>query len=126
MDFYNGRFFMTDQSEIRASVQAQDSTVVAIGELDLTNADILCRALDQAVLREFGVTVDLQRTVFIDTAVLACLARYGKMLMNTARRLNVLVSEGTHPHYVLKTVGFSKLMDIEVISAKPGIVAASQ
>jgi anti-anti-sigma regulatory factor len=82
--------------------------------MDLGIAKDLDRALADAASASRDVTVDLRDAVFIDSAILAGLVKAGKTLRNTQARLKVLVASGSHPEYVLRTVGFGALMDIIV------------
>lgn len=71
-------------------------------------------ALDHALIAGGGLIVDLREVEFIDTAILACLAKYAKSLSDTECRMKVKVRHESHPDCVLKTVGFSHIMDIAV------------
>jgi anti-anti-sigma regulatory factor len=104
---------MIDIAEVRTIEDGQTITVIGSGELDLSNAGVFSEALESAVRRGGEAVVDLTAAVFIDTAILACLAKYGTEMLDDDRRLKVRVVGGSHPQYVLKTVGFGELMDIE-------------
>jgi anti-anti-sigma factor len=106
---------MTRPAGITVSHDETSTTVSGAGEMDLTNATEFSEALDEAMSGGGKVIVDLREAVFIDTAILACLARCGKMLLDAGDRLTVTVVSGSHPEYVLKTVGFAEMMDIEIV-----------
>jgi len=82
------------------------------GELDLSNADELRLALHDASKSAENLAVDIRTVGFIDTAILEYLARAATDMLKRGKRLKVLVSAGSHPLHVLKTVGFPDLMDI--------------
>lgn len=86
--------------------------IVGRGELDLSNAEELKLALQDASKTAENLTVDIRIAEFIDTAILEYLARAATDMLRRGKRLQVLVSAGSHPLYVLKTVGFLELMDI--------------
>lgn len=92
------------------------SAVKASGELDLRVAGEFENALMNAALTDLPVVIDLQPAVYIDTAILAAMARLAIMISKKGHRLKVLVASGSHPEYVLQTVGFDSIMDIEHIA----------
>lgn len=104
---------MIAAAEVKTSRDGDTITVTAGGELDLSNAGELFNALETAVQEARDVVVDLRTAVFVDTAILACLAGSGSEMLDGGRRLRVKVKAGSHPDYVLKTVRFGELMDIE-------------
>lgn len=103
---------MKEAAEIIVTQDDGVTTIVCRGELDLSHADGLTQLIDGAVDFEDDVAVDLRQAKFIDTAILACLAKAAKMAKENGRSLKVLVSPNSHPLYVLETVGFSAIMDI--------------
>jgi anti-anti-sigma factor len=103
---------MDDVAEIDVIENGSETTVRGTGALDLSNAQELKKGLDSATSSADSVVVDLRSAVFIDTAILECLARAGKRMMERNKRLKVVTLEHSHPLRVLRTVGFSALMDI--------------
>lgn len=85
--------------------------------MDLSDAKKLESALAHATALASEVVVDLQGTIYIDTAILGCLAVAGKAMRERGKQLKVLLSENSHPLYVISMVGFNGLMDIEVTTA---------
>lgn len=104
---------MKETPQISKSVSENESVITGTGILDLTNAGRLRELLMEAVSSSTNVVVDLTRADFIDSAVLQYLGSAGRAMQKEGRRLKVIVAEGGHPHYVLKTVGFGALMTIE-------------
>lgn len=92
-------------------------TIVGRGELDLSNAEELGRALRDASTTVEHLTVDIRLAIFIDTAVLEYIARAATNMLNRGKRLKVFVLEDSHPLYILKTVGFQELVDIVIDNA---------
>jgi anti-anti-sigma factor len=103
---------MDSVTEINVTRNGPEVIVKGTGALDLSNAKELRLALDGATMSAESVVVDLRSAVFIDTAILECLARAGKAMIERGKRLKILTSELSHPLRVLRTVGFSALVDI--------------
>ncbi len=103
---------MTDRATIELSRDGESVTVVGSGELDLSISRELDTILSQASSSTHDVTIDLRGAIFIDSAILASLVKVGKVLKRDDARLKVIVTPGSHPQYVLRTVGFGALMDI--------------
>ncbi|MBI2843344.1 MAG: STAS domain-containing protein [Armatimonadetes bacterium] len=99
-------------AEVIVQDEGSEITIRGNGELDLAVADEFKSALQTAVASGRQVTVDFRGAHFIDSAILAALAINGKAMFDRGDRLKVLVSEGTHPEYVLEMVGFSEFMQI--------------
>ncbi|MEN6521945.1 MAG: STAS domain-containing protein [Armatimonadota bacterium] len=91
---------------------SSEVTVTGYGELDLSNAGELGRALRDASETAERLTVDIRPATFIDTAVLEYIARTAANMLNRGKRLRVLTLKDSHPLYVLKTAGFQELVDI--------------
>jgi anti-anti-sigma factor len=104
---------MAETTEVMVSNDETACTVRATGELDLRMAREFESALMNAAMTGKPVIVDLLSAIYIDTAILASLARLATTLLHKDERLKVLVTSGSHPEYVLKTVGFDSIMDIE-------------
>ncbi|MEN6372318.1 MAG: STAS domain-containing protein [Armatimonadota bacterium] len=93
---------------------SSEVTVTGYGELDLSNAGELGRALRDASETTESLAVDIRPATFIDTAVLEYIARAAATMLNRGRRLRVLTQKNSHPLYVLKTAGFQELVDIVI------------
>jgi anti-anti-sigma factor len=106
---------MSSVAEIRIDRDEENVTISGSGALDLSNADEFRRGLSSASSVAQHVTVDLRSATFIDTAILEYLARAAKAMLDRGKRLKVMVAENGHPQYVLETVGFPEIMDIEVV-----------
>ncbi len=114
---------MNDTAKVKITEIGQDTVFECIGELDLSNSDEFGLRLWQAAKNATSVVVDLKAATFIDTAVLAYLAKSGKKLTSRGKRLSVVVTIGSHPNYVLETVRFGDLMDIRIVDEKGGEIA---
>lgn len=116
----SGEGAMTESASIELSITDDVATVITRGELDLHDGDELANALRVARESADTVVVDLQEATFIDSAILAKLLEATNALLKGGRRLRVLATEGSHPLYVLRTVGFEAIMDIVVGDAARG------
>ena len=105
---------MTGNAEMSATRDGDTVVVTGSGELDLRKTDKLWELLEEAITSSEKVVVDFRPALFIDTAVLSCLAKAGKMMLEQNRRLVVKVKKKTHPHHVLDIVRFDALMDVIV------------
>ena len=95
-------------------------TIIASGELALSNVQEFGDELRNAAASADIVIVDLRPAVFIDSAVINYLAVAARILKSRGRRLKVRVAEGSYPLRVLEIVGFSHLMDIDAEPPWPG------
>jgi anti-anti-sigma factor len=101
---------------IEANIENDALTVTCTGDLDLHIADKLRIALDEA--RESkSATVDFRSVSYIDTAIAAVLIGAARTLRNTDHPLKVIVTNGSHPQYVLRIMGLAALMDVEVVES---------
>ena len=105
---------MTEQAKVAISRDGDAITVVGSGSLDLYSADEFGAALKEATGSAKSVVVDFTPAYYIDTAILNCLVVAARQLLPAKGRLKVLVAEGGHPQYVLKTVRFDTIMDLVV------------
>jgi|GEM_PF-847365 len=103
---------MVESAWIDINGDDKEAVIVGGGALDLTNSTDLWKGLSRASESAESVVVDLRQAVFIDTAVLEHLAKAGRTMIGRNKRLKVLTALDQQPLYVLKTVGFSSLMDI--------------
>lgn len=103
---------MSNRAEVKMITEDNGTTVIGIGELDLRIAKEFDAALVSAVSSAKPVTVDLVATNFIDSAILHSLLAHARVLDARGDRLQVVVASDSYPDYVLKTVGFDCLMDI--------------
>ncbi len=92
-----------------------ETILTCSGVLDLNNSEEFKRALAQATANDDYVVVDFSSVIFIDTAVLADLVVGARAMLRRGKRLKVIAAEDTHPLRTLKIVGFSAVMDIEVV-----------
>jgi len=104
---------MTDEGRIIASSSDGVATIAGEGDLTLFTAEVFIRALEEAIASGGGVTVDFRNASYIDSAIIAALIGPARILLDQGSRLNVIVTEGAHPQYVLNLVGFKSLMNIE-------------
>jgi anti-anti-sigma factor len=104
---------MIDTERVTASSDNGIETISGVGELDLYCAEQFRQALADAVASGNEIVVDFRKVSFIDTAIVAALVSPAKALMARGRMLKVVLVSGEYPQYVLKTVGFTDLMDIE-------------
>jgi anti-anti-sigma regulatory factor len=58
------------------------------------------------------LTIDFRPAEYIDSAILQALVEMYSALSRRNGRIRILVVEGGHPEYALKTVGFDTLMEI--------------
>ncbi|MCL5102846.1 MAG: STAS domain-containing protein [Armatimonadetes bacterium] len=104
----------TETVEISTVWDGSTATITAGGALDLTNSAEFSEGLKNASETADSVVVDLRPAFFVDTAVIQDLARAAKVLLGRDRRLKVIVTEEGYPLRVLRIVGFTVLMDIEI------------
>lgn len=107
---------MTDNAHIEIIENADQVTVIAGGELDLTNSAVFHDGLKKAAETVDKVTVDMRTAYFIDTAIVQDLAKAAVSLLQRKCRLKVIIREGAYPLRVLRISGFETIMDIEVES----------
>lgn len=105
---------MISTRSIEATVENNALTVTCSGDLDLHIADRLQGAFEEA--KESGlVTADFRSVTYMDTAIAAVLISTAKTLQHSEHRLRVVVTDGSHPQYVLRIMGLAALMDIEAV-----------
>ena len=95
-----------------------DVRITCEGAMDLHNSKPFHTALLDAAASAEGVTVDFRGVVYIDTAVLADLAVAANKMIARGKRLQVIVSDPSHPLRTLQITGFSAVLDVEA-EAKP-------
>jgi len=105
---------MADTSNVTVIEKNHALTIVGIGELDLSNSQRLKEVLKKSVDRDGEIVLDLRNVEFIDSAVLAYIARAGGALLDRNRCLKLLVCDGSQPLHVLKLVKFEELVEIVV------------
>ena len=105
---------MEDIVEISTAWEDSTATITAGGGLDLTNSAQFSQDLKNASEVADSVVGDLRPAFFVDTAVIQDLARAAKVLLGRGLRLKVVVTEDGYPLRVLRIVGFTVLMDIEI------------
>jgi anti-anti-sigma factor len=106
---------LSEQISIDLTELDNEVVVTATGELDLRVAEEFDRKVSEAIRSESSVTIDLSRATFIDSAILQVLAKCGKALYDRDERLRVITTPGSHPQYVLDTVGFGTFMDLDTV-----------
>lgn len=108
--------YARDAASVAVSQDAADATVTCVGELDLGIVMELDIAIAGALDTSKPVVVDLREAAFIDTAVIAVLAKFGKAARNMKRPFKTLVAAGTHPQTVLRLAGFEEMIFVEIDS----------
>lgn len=103
---------MVNEGRVTTSRSDGVETISGKGELTLYVVEQFKQALFDAVASGNEIVVDFRQTSYIDTAFVAALVTPAKARLEQASRLKVLVTEGSHPQYVLKISGFPDLMDI--------------
>jgi anti-anti-sigma factor len=87
-------------------------TITCDGAMDLHNSKPFHDALLEAAVTAKAVTVDFRAVEYIDTAVLADLAVAANRMIARGNRLQVMVSEPSHPLRTLQITGFSAVLDV--------------
>jgi anti-anti-sigma factor len=105
---------MTDSSSITVSRESETTTVTGAGSLDLRTAGDLQHALKGVTDSEDLLVVDFQAVSYVDTAIVAALVVAAKTLSRKNRRVKLLVTDGSHPQYVLNIMGLDTLIDMVV------------
>lgn len=108
---------MVEPEKVKVAYTDDKATVIGLGELDLYYISQFDKALTDAVSSNKSVVVDLTGATFIDSAILQSIIKHGKTIFNRGDRLKILVTSGSHPEFVLETVGFSIIVDI--VSVEP-------
>lgn len=90
-------------------------TIDCEGELDLHNYKDLHEGLIEGSSTAESITVDLVKVAYIDTAVLASLARAATKMMARGKSLHVKVKEGSHPLRTLQITGFSTVVSLTIV-----------
>ena len=88
------------------------TAIVAIGEIDLSNADVFARAVSDAIAASNGetVTVDLRAVDYIDSGGI-------NVLFNSADHIRLIVRPLLMP--VLTISGLTELAPVEAASVEP-------
>ena len=87
--------------------------VSAIGEVDLANAEMLAKALDEAISRGTDVVLlDMTQMRFIDSAGLNVLLGATNRLREKSHELRLVVSETSHPARVIRLGRFDAVMPV--------------
>lgn len=102
---------MVKANQVRVDSNADETTIVGAGALDLYNKDFDA-ALKEASVSARNVTVDLISATYIGTAIIANLAAAANRLIRLGKRLRVLLAEGTQPLRVLRITGLGEIMDL--------------
>lgn len=89
---------------VRTEVRGDVTVVVVSGEIDLTNADQLARAVEQSASRT--VVVDLGAVTYIDSAGLRAVDRAGRATDASNRRLRLVVPPGSPAAWTFRVAGF--------------------
>jgi anti-anti-sigma factor len=112
---------MENTRTIKTAMDDGTMVITCVGELDLYVGKEFDKALADAVATGQPVTVDFLSADFIDSAILHSLAKHGKTMSDRGDRIKVMVTPGSHPEYVLETVGFRALMDIESVESEEDV-----
>jgi len=108
---------MAEKNSSTMNQRGDEIVVAGSGEMDLTNLQRFQDELMGASTSDAPVSVDLRSVVFIDSAVLACLAEAAREMTDRGGRLKILMVEEGYPLYVLSMVGFDALMDFVTVPA---------
>ena len=92
------------------------------GEVDMSNAEELAAAMDQAAGKGSTVALDLSGTTYLDSAGIRLLFNLAKRLQTQRRRVRVIVPEDSPIRAVLEITGVPLLVPLEtgLDRAQPG------
>ncbi len=93
---------------------ADGVTFVGTGPLDYYNDDDFREPLIRAAESEENVTVDLRNVGYIDTHVVADLAKAAQKMRSRGLRLKALLQEDTHPFRVFQMIGLPIIIDVTI------------
>jgi anti-anti-sigma factor len=91
---------MTELAQIVFRTQAEVPTAVITGEIDLSNAPDVERALTSVAGN--GLVVDLTGTQYIDSAALRCLLAVAGAVRGSGHRFSVMARPGTAVRRVIE------------------------
>jgi anti-anti-sigma regulatory factor len=98
--------------ELQRSESEGVTTIVGTGQLDSGIVEEFEKALDEGRLTLMPLRIDFRTADYIDSAILQAIAHTANLLAGRGQRLRIMVSSGSQPEYVLRTVGFGEVMDI--------------
>lgn len=110
---------MSQKPEITVARDGGAATVTGAGDLDLHVGQQFDDALMTTSADADSMTVDLCRAHFIDSAILASLAKCAKLWLSRGKQLRVLVAPSSHPAYAIRIVGFADVMDVVACAGEP-------
>jgi anti-anti-sigma factor len=86
-----------------------DSYVATIsGEIDMSNADEICRWLERSLVRDASRhVIDLSSTTYLDSGGVRMLFTIAERLRSRGRQLHIVVPEGAPIHRILMLVELS-------------------
>lgn len=99
-------------STMNVTKEGDHVTITCDGAMDLHNSKPFHDALLEAAVSADAVTVDFRAVDYIDTAVLADLAVAANRMIARGKRLQVMVSDPSHPLRTLQITGFSAVLDV--------------
>lgn len=88
------------------------------GEVDLSNSDLLSRAIDPWLESDGDITLDLEEVVFMDSTAIGVLMHAAKTL-GTRGTLR-LVSPGPLVYNVLRLIAADSLPNVDIVDPQAG------
>lgn len=105
------------------SADAGGITVLTVtGEIDLTNADVLQRAVDRTSAN--SVVLDLSRVAYLDSSGIRALDRSRRRLHSDARSLVIVSPSDTPSGWTFRVAGFGEGLVVESVEAALTAAAA--
>jgi anti-sigma B factor antagonist len=97
---------MTDGAPLQIARDAEGDVVVvrAVGEVDLTNAEALQRAVEETTAR--GVVLDVSRLAYVDSSGIRAIERGFRSLRSEERSLVVVAPAETAAAWTFRVAGF--------------------
>jgi anti-anti-sigma factor len=97
---------------VTSGFDGADTVLVAVvGEIDMTNADRLREAFDEALVRAKTLEVDLGEVSFLDSTAINALIRARNMAVADGRRV-VVSRVPAFARQVFELAGIAKLFDL--------------
>ncbi|MFN2545556.1 MAG: STAS domain-containing protein [Actinomycetota bacterium] len=96
------------------SERRDDRCIVLVdGEIDLSNADEIGRAIEAAVPSDVtDVVLDLRSTSYLDSSGISLLVRFAERMRSRRQRVRVVTPEGSAVRAVLTIAGLSELLSM--------------
>ena len=108
---------MTDAASLAIEQDARGDVVVlrAAGEVDLTNADALQRAVEATTAA--AVVLDVSRLAYVDSSGIRAIERGFRSLRSERRRLVVVAPPETAAGWTFRVAGFDPAVMLESLDA---------